>query len=77
MFAFGTIMFCLLAVFIHMDLLAYGLMGAGLLVLTSGIERKVEKNETKTLIVAIVAALIFFMMARYTLVTADYNYINR
>jgi len=61
-------MFCLFALFLGMDLLAYGLIGAGLFVLVVGIESKVDKDETGTLIVSILAAALFFFMARAILV---------
>lgn len=41
------------------------MIGAGLLVLTYGIESKVKNQENFTLLVGIVAAIVFFAFSRY------------
>lgn len=63
----AIIVLCILSFFLNEKLLGYGMIGAGLLVLTYGMESKVRNQENVTLLVGVIAAIVFFIFSGYIL----------
>lgn len=63
----GVIILCFLSLFLNGKLLGYGLIGAGVLVLTYGIESKIKNRESFTLLISVVITLVLFSFSGYIL----------